>query len=81
MHICRSNSIKTQIKKFKKRAVREKLNLTFLGFFQEATEFFLLADSYSFGEDELIENEQAKGVVNLSVTFAFGKAFCQILTR
>lgn len=81
MHICRSNSIKTQIKKFKKRTVREKLNLTFLGFFQEATEFFLLADSYSFGEDELIENEQAKGVVNLSVTFAFGKAFCQILTR
>ena len=57
------------------------MNLTFLGFFQETTEFFLLADSYSFGEDELIENEQAKGVVNLSVTFAFGKAFCQILTR
>ena len=61
--------------------MQEKLNLTFLGFFQEATEFFLLADSYSFGEDELIENEQAKGVINLSVTFAFGKAFCQILTR
>ena len=80
MHICRSNSIQTQIKKLKK-TVRENLNLTFLGFFQEATEFFLLADSYSFGEDELIENEQAKGVVNLSVTFAFGKAFCQILTR
>ena len=81
MHICRSNSTQTQIKKFKKKTVRENLNLTFLGFFQEATEFFLLADSYSFGEDELIENEQAKGVVNLSVTFAFGKAFCQILAR
>lgn len=80
MHICRANSIQTQIEKTK-RTVRENLNLTFLGFFQEVTEFFLSADSYSFGEDELIENEQAKGVVNPCVAFAFGKAFCQILTK
>lgn len=80
MHICRSNSIQTQIEKTK-RTVRENLNLTFLGFFQEVTEFVLLADSYSFGEDKLIENKQAKGVVNLCVAFAFGKAFCQILTK
>lgn len=80
MHFFRSNSIQTQIEK-SKRTGRKNLNLTFLGFFQEATEFFLLADSYSFGEDELIENEQAKGVVNPCVAFAFGKAFCQILTK
>ena len=61
--------------------MRENLNLTFLGFFQEVTEFILLAESYPFSEDELIENDLAKGVVNRCVTFAFGKAFCQILTK
>ena len=54
--------------------------LTFLSFFQEMSKLAFLTDSNLLGKDQLIQNENAKGIGDACEAHASRQALCQTLT-